>query len=122
MSDDLLERARFVVQLFRECDAIQLPHGPTEQVLTEMINRIKELEAEKKRLGQQCEGLIQAAVSNNRALILAEAKLAQKDDLVQAAVLALMGYDAKGAGAKDACEGFDLAISMALAAIREGGE
>ena len=51
-----------------------------------------------------------------------EAKLAQQDDLVQAAILALMGYDAKAAGAKDAGEGFDLAINMALAAIREGGE
>ena len=51
-----------------------------------------------------------------------EAKLAQQDDLVQAAILALMGYDAKAAGAKDAGEGFDLAINVALAALREGGE
>ena len=45
MSFDLLERARFVVQLFQECDAIQLPHGPTERVLIGMIDRIEELEA-----------------------------------------------------------------------------
>jgi len=45
MSDDLKDRARFVVQLFRECDAIQLPHKPTEEVLLGMIDRIEELEA-----------------------------------------------------------------------------
>jgi arginine deiminase len=44
MSDDLKDRARFVVQLFRECSAIQLPHKPTEEVLLGMINRIEELE------------------------------------------------------------------------------
>jgi len=45
MSDELKGRARFVVQLFRECDAIQLPHRPTEEVLLGMIDRIEELEA-----------------------------------------------------------------------------
>ena len=45
MSDELIKKAWFVVQLFRECDAIQLPHKPTEEVLTGMIDRIEALEA-----------------------------------------------------------------------------
>jgi predicted DNA-binding protein (UPF0251 family) len=44
-NDDLQDRAWFVVRLFRECDAIQLPHKPTEEVLLGMIARIDELEA-----------------------------------------------------------------------------
>jgi hypothetical protein len=44
MSENLKDRARFVVQLFRECDAIQLPHRPTKEVLLGMIERIETLE------------------------------------------------------------------------------
>ena len=43
----------------------------------EAADRIEELEAENARLGQQCEGLMQAAMNNGQALILAEAKLAK---------------------------------------------
>ena len=46
MSDDLLKQAWFIVHLFRECDAIQLPHKPTEDVLTGMISQIETLAAE----------------------------------------------------------------------------
>jgi hypothetical protein len=42
-----------------------------------MLDRIKALTAENKRLGQQCEGLMQAGMNNGQALILAEAKLAK---------------------------------------------
>ena len=42
-----------------------------------VADRIEELEAENARLGQQCEGLMQAAMNNGQALILAEAKLAK---------------------------------------------
>ena len=47
MTDNLIERARFVVQLFRECDAIQLPHKPTEETVLGMIDRIERLSAER---------------------------------------------------------------------------
>ena len=104
MSDDLLERARFVVQLFRECDAIQLPHGPTEQVLTGMIDRIETLEA----------------------------KLAQQDDLVQAAVAAALREAAQAARLsisereewppKDGDVLVDDCMAAILALIRERGE
>ena len=91
MSDDLLERARFVVQLFRECDAIQLPHGPTEQVLTGMIDRIETLEA----------------------------KLAQQDDLVQAAVAAALR---EAINRISGCDRISEVQPAILALIREGGE
>jgi molybdenum-dependent DNA-binding transcriptional regulator ModE len=42
-----------------------------------LVERIKSLEAEQNRLGQQCEGLAQAASNNGQALIIAEAKLAK---------------------------------------------
>jgi len=38
-------------------------------------DRIEALTAENERLGKQCEGLMQAAMNNGQALILAEAKL-----------------------------------------------
>lgn len=40
-------------------------------------DRIEDLIAENKRLGQQCEGLMQAGMNNGQALIIAEAKLAK---------------------------------------------
>jgi hypothetical protein len=57
MTDNLIERARFVVQLFRECDAIQLPHKPTEETLLGMINRIERLAAERDALKAEVERL-----------------------------------------------------------------
>ena len=42
-----------------------------------MLDRIEALTAENKRLGQQCEGLMQAGMNNGQALIIAEAKLAK---------------------------------------------
>lgn len=67
MSDDLVKRAQFVVQLFRECDAIQLPHGPTEQVLTGMIDHITALTAERDALAEENERL-RSAVECARAV------------------------------------------------------
>jgi hypothetical protein len=43
-------------------------------------DRIEALTAENKRLGQQCEGLMQAGMNNGQALIIAEAKLAAAVD------------------------------------------
>jgi hypothetical protein len=40
-------------------------------------DRIEELEREQSRLHTQCDGLMQAAMNNGQALILAEAKLAK---------------------------------------------
>ena len=80
MSDDLLERARFVVQLFRECDAIQLPHGPTEQVLIGMIDRIEELEAKLRKSALQEMSALGQASEAYQAQLAAEAKL----ELIQA--------------------------------------
>jgi hypothetical protein len=40
-------------------------------------DRIEDLIAENKRLGHQCEGLMQAGMNNGQALIIAEAKLAK---------------------------------------------
>jgi hypothetical protein len=44
-----------------------------------MLDHIKALTAENKRLGQQCEGLMRAGMNNGQALILAEAKLAKAE-------------------------------------------
>jgi hypothetical protein len=46
-----------------------------------VARRIKALTAENERLGQQCEGLMQAGMNSGQALILAEAKLAKAVDL-----------------------------------------
>jgi Lar family restriction alleviation protein len=46
------------------------------------------LTAENKRLGQQCEGLMQAGMNNGQALILAEAKLAKAMEAVSLTVRA----------------------------------
>lgn len=45
--------------------------------------RIEDLIAENKRLGQQCEGLMQAGMNNGQALIIAEAKLAKAVEALQ---------------------------------------
>jgi hypothetical protein len=57
------------------------PHGAD---VMQAANRIEQLVvtnealiAENERLGQQCKGLMQAAMNNGQALILAEAKLAK---------------------------------------------
>jgi hypothetical protein len=44
--------------------------------LKNAASSIESLTAENKRLGQQCEGLMQAGMNNGQALIIAEAKLA----------------------------------------------
>jgi hypothetical protein len=44
--------------------------------LKNAASSIEALTAENKRLGQQCEGLMQAGMNNGQALIIAEAKLA----------------------------------------------
>ena len=126
MSDDLLERARFVVWLFRECDAIQLPHGPTEQVLTGMIDRIKELEA---KLAQQ-DDLVQAAVAAALREAAGIASYHQDWGDVQSAILALITPDAqaaldrvvaaereRGCWAGRSCGGSKAEIDAALAAF-----
>jgi flagellar biosynthesis/type III secretory pathway chaperone len=46
-------------------------------------DRIEALTAENKRLGQQCEGLMQAGMNNGQALIIAEAKLAKAVELLR---------------------------------------
>jgi hypothetical protein len=46
-------------------------------------DRIEELIAENKRLGQQCEGLMQAGMNNGQALIIAENKLAKAVELLE---------------------------------------
>lgn len=51
-----------------------------------LVERIKSLEAEQNRLGQQCEGLAQAASNNGQALIISESKLAQAVKLIDLAV------------------------------------
>ena len=45
------------------------------EITKKAADRIEELEQEQERLGDQCEGLFQAAMNNGQALILAEAKL-----------------------------------------------
>jgi hypothetical protein len=55
-------------------------NGPEEtfhDTERKLRDRIEALTAENKRLGQQCEGLMQAGMNNGQALILAEAKLAK---------------------------------------------
>ena len=42
-----------------------------------LVEYTKKLEAEQNRLGQQCEGLAQAASNNGQALIISESKLAK---------------------------------------------
>lgn len=51
-----------------------------------MLDRIKALTAENKRLGQQCEGLMRAGMNNGQALILAEAKLAKASETLRLAL------------------------------------
>ena len=65
MSDDLIKRL-----LNAPADGLG-----TEDLCAEAADRIEELEQEQERLGDQCEGLFQAAMNNGQALILAEAKL-----------------------------------------------
>ena len=53
---------------------------------TEAADLIEALIAENKRLGQQCEGLMQAGMNNGQALIIAENKLAKAVKLIDLAV------------------------------------
>jgi succinate dehydrogenase/fumarate reductase flavoprotein subunit len=55
-------------------------------------DRIEALTAENKRLGQQCEGLMQAGMNNGQALIIAEAKLAKAVELLKEARQDLEAY------------------------------
>ena len=119
MSFDLLERARFVVQLFQECDAIQLPHGPTERVLRGMIDRIEELEAKLRKSALQELSALGQASEAYQAQLAAEAKLAQQDDLVQAAVAAALREAAQVARASfDGELGYDEILDL----IPEGAQ
>ena len=52
-----------------------------------VANRIKALIAENERLGQQCEGLMQAGMNNGQALIIAEAKLAKAVEVIEWALI-----------------------------------
>lgn len=49
-------------------------------------DRIEDLIAENKRLGQQCEGLMQAGMNNGQALIIAEAKLAKAVEAIKQSI------------------------------------
>jgi hypothetical protein len=51
--------------------------GQGHHINIKAADRIEALTAENKRLGQQCEGLMQAGMNNGQALIIAEAKLAK---------------------------------------------
>jgi hypothetical protein len=55
----------------------EYPCDPGYCQILELHEHIKALTAENKRLGQQCEGLMQAGMNNGQALIIAEAKLAK---------------------------------------------
>jgi hypothetical protein len=55
----------------------EYPCDPGYCQIAELHEHIKALTAENKRLGQQCEGLMQAGMNNGQALIIAEAKLAK---------------------------------------------
>ena len=54
-------------------------------------DRIEALTAENERLGKQCKGLMQAAMNNGQALILAEAKLTKAVAKLTKAVEGLRG-------------------------------
>ena len=54
--------------------------------ITKCEDRIEVLTADNKRLGQQCEGLMQAGMNNGQALILAEAKLAKASETLRLAL------------------------------------
>lgn len=49
----------------------------TGKLYGDLADRIEQLEREQSRLHTQCDGLMQAAMNNGQALILAEAKLAK---------------------------------------------
>ena len=49
----------------------------------EAIDLIEDLQREQSRLHTQCDGLMQAAMNNGQALILAEAKLAKAVEALQ---------------------------------------
>ena len=49
----------------------------TGKLYGDLADRIEELEREQSRLHTQCDGLMQSAMNNGQALILAEAKLAK---------------------------------------------
>ncbi len=55
----------------------EYPCDPGYCQILELHEHIKALTAENKRLGQQCEGLMQAGMNNGQALIIAETKLAK---------------------------------------------
>jgi len=98
--DDLVQRLRDFY-----------PHPHELEVVDEAADRIEALTAENKRLGQQCEGLMQAGMNNGQALILAEAKLAKASETLR---LALKYNTAMHRGASE----FNKRILATLAEIK----
>ena len=74
MSDDLIK------QWDEYVESMGSVMGDVEHMAQQMRDRIEQLEREQSRLHTQCDGLMQAAMNNGQALILAEAKLAKAID------------------------------------------
>jgi hypothetical protein len=85
MSDDLIKRLS------------EYDKGRNNDARQKAADYIKELEREQSRLHTQCDGLMQAAVNNGQALILAEAHIEQfKQERERLALAICGGEDAPG--------------------------
>ena len=91
-TNDLIARhADRIEELAKERDRYLRHLTAGAESLNTYKARIEELEAENARLGQQCEGLMQAGMNNGQALILAEAERDALAEKLEKAVEALDG-------------------------------
>ena len=87
----------------------------TGKLYGDLADRIEELEREQSRLHTQCDGLMQAAMNNGQALILAEAKLAKAGIVALETILNERGlvFDAMVEAAEDAA-GKDVSFNVVV--------
>jgi hypothetical protein len=93
MSDELIKRP-----FDEEFDTMmEVQRNPTGawMVIQEQAVHIEQLEREQSRLHTQCDGLMQAAMNNGQALILAEAKLAKAMEALRSYTKTSVGFLAK---------------------------
>ncbi len=90
----------------------EYPCDPGYCQILELHEHIKALTAENKRLGQQCEGLMQAGMNNGQALIIAEAKLATCEKYRDA-------YDKMGRIGTEAYRDLEAKLAKAVELLKE---